>query len=259
MIGCDCDVCRSQDPHDKRLRSSAYVSAGDMRILIDTSPDLRQQALRENLRRVDAILVTHAHVDHLFGLDEVRRINTIQGGGPIPLYAAPPTLADIRRIFDYVFGENIAGTYRPKLDLVAVDSPFALGAEGGTEVSVTPFEVVHGHTATLGYRLDRDGASLAYMPDCAELPAASRAALRGLDVLVLDTLRHRPHPTHLTLEQSLAIVADLAPRRAFLTHICHDLAHEALTAELDALGLPHVRPAYDGLEIDIGAIHNEAL
>lgn len=252
MIGCDCEVCRSMDPHDTRLRSSVYVTVGDMRILIDTSPDLRQQALRENIRRVDAILITHAHVDHLFGLDEVRRINTIQGGGPIPLYAASQTLADIRRIFDYVFGENIAGTYRPKLDLVPADAPFALHPANGPEVSVTPFEVVHGHTVTLGYRLDHDGASLAYMPDCASLPDSSRDVLHGLDVLVLDALRHRPHPTHLTIAQSLAIVADLTPRRAFLTHICHDHSHAAITAELDALGLPHVRPAYDGLEIDIG-------
>ncbi len=253
MIGCDCPVCQSKDPHDKRLRSSAYLSAGDLRVLIDTSPDFRQQALRANIRRIDAVLVTHAHVDHLFGLDDIRRINTVRGGAEMPLYASSSALGDIRRIFDYVFKPNVPGTYRPKLDLRPSDAPFSIPCPtaGGEALRVTPFPVTHGWTVTQGFRLDFGGRSLAYMPDLNELPDESRATVRGVDVLVIDTLRHRPHPTHLTLEQSLAIIADIRPGRAFLTHLCHDLGHEALVAELDARGVPNVRPAYDGLEIEV--------
>ena len=254
MIGCDCPVCRSADPRDKRLRSSAYLSAGDLRVLIDTSPDFRQQALRADIRRVDAVLVTHAHVDHLFGLDDIRRINTVQGGAVMPLYASSSALDDIRRIFDYVFKPNVPGTYRPKLDLRPSDAPLSIPCPGdgcGEALSVTPVPVTHGWTVTQGFRFDFGGRSLAYMPDLNELPDGSRALVRGIDVLVIDTLRHRPHPTHLTLEQSLEIIADIRPGRAFLTHLCHDLAHAALVAELDARGLPNVRPACDGLEIEV--------
>ena len=253
MIGCDCPVCQSSDPHNRRLRSSIYISAGDLRILVDTSPDFREQALKHNIRKVDAVLITHAHVDHLFGLDDIRRLNTIQKAD-IPLYANADGLNDIRRIFDYIFKPNVPGTYRPKLDLRPSDAPFeitALNGEGPA-LPVTPFRVVHGWTATQGYRFDYNGASLAYMPDCNELPESSRAVIRGIDTLILDTLRYRPHPTHLSLEQSLAVIADIKPRRAWLTHICHDLDHDKLTSELLEMGFPNVRPAYDGLEIELG-------
>ena len=253
MIGCDCAVCTSSDPLNHRLRSSAYVKAGDLRILIDTSPDFRQQALRTNIRQIDAVLITHAHVDHLFGLDDIRRINTVQGGIPLPLYASPSALGDIRRIFDYIFKPNVPGTYRPKLDLREADTPFSIPAKSGNgeALRVTPFTVTHGWTHTQGFRFDFDGRSLAYMPDLNALPEEARDIIRGVDVVVLDTLRYRPHPTHLSLEQSLEIVAELEPKRAFLTHICHDLDHATLVTELDRMGLDHVRPAYDGLEIEI--------
>ncbi len=253
MVGCDCPVCHSGDPLNHRLRSSAYLTAGDLRVLIDTSPDFRQQALRANIRRIDAALITHAHVDHLFGLDDIRRINTVQGGDAIPLYASSSALGDIRRIFDYVFKPNVPGTYRPKLDLRPSDAPFSIPApgEGGEALRVTPFAVTHGWTPTQGFRFDFCARSLAYMPDLNELPEESRAVIRGVGVLVLDTLRYRPHPTHLALSQSLDIIADIRPGRAYLTHLCHDLDHRALTAELDMRGFLHVRPAYDGLEIDL--------
>ena len=253
MVGCDCPVCQSADPLNHRLRSSAYLSAGDLRILIDTSPDFRQQALRADIRHVDALLITHAHVDHLFGLDDIRRINTVQGGAALPLYANSSALDDIRRIFDYIFKPNVPGTYRPKLDLRPSDAPFSIPAhpEDGHPLRITPFEVTHGWTRTQGFRFDYAGRSLAYMPDLNGLPDESRAVIRGVGVLVLDTLRRRPHPTHLSLDESLAIIDDVRPGRAYLTHLCHDLDHRALTDELDARGLPNVRPAYDGLEIDI--------
>ena len=253
MIGCDCAVCTSKDPLNHRLRSSVYLTAGDLRILIDTSPDFRQQALRAGIRQVDALLITHAHVDHLFGLDDIRRINTVQGGTSLPLYASPSALGDIRRIFDYVFKPNVPGTYRPMLDLRESDSPFTIPAKsgGGEDLRVTPFAVTHGWTYTQGFRFDFNGRSLAYMPDLNALPEKASEVIREVDVLILDTLRRRPHPTHLTLEQSLEIIAEIQPERAFLTHICHDLDHTALVDELDGMGLDHVRPAYDGLDIEI--------
>ncbi len=253
MIGCDCAVCKSTDPLNHRLRSSAYLKAGDLRILIDTSPDFREQALRADIRRIDATLITHAHVDHLFGLDDIRRINTVQGETPMPLYASPSALEDIRRIFDYIFKPNVPGTYRPKLDLRASDAPFAIApADGSCEaIHVTPFAVTHGWTHTQGFRFDFCERSLAYMPDLNSLPNESMETIRGVDVLVLDTLRYRPHPTHLSLDQSLEIIANVGPGRAYLTHICHDMDHSSLVADLDTRGLPHVRPAYDGLEIEI--------
>ena len=249
MVACDCPVCRSRDPRDRRSRSSIYVSAGGLKLLFDTSPDFREQALRHDIRRIDRLFITHAHVDHLFGLDDIRRINTVQQS-PIPLHAAPETLADIRRIFDYVFRAAIPGTYRPQLTLHEMAAPLRLPAPDGGEIAVTPVPVVHGHTKTQGYRLDYGGRSLGYVPDCHEMPEASRSLLRGVGLLVLDTLKRTPHPTHLALGEALEIVADLAPRRALLTHIGHSLGHAALERELAECGIPAIAPAYDGLEVE---------
>ena len=250
MVGCDCAVCRSPDPRNRRWRSSVYIAAGGARFLVDTSPDFREQALLHDIRRVDALLVTHAHVDHLFGLDDIRRINTIQDSD-IPLYASPECLADIRRIFDYIFRDAVPGTYRPKLVLHPVESPFELPTPSGRPLSVTPFDSVHGWTRTFGYRFDFAGHSFAYLPDCHSLPEASAALLGGLDLLVVDALKYKPHPTHMTLDESLALIARLAPRRALLTHIGHSLDHETLCAELPARGFHNVAPAYDGLVVDL--------
>lgn len=250
MVACDCPVCHSADPRDRRTRSSIYVSAGGLRILVDTSPDFREQALRHDIRRVDYLFVTHAHVDHLFGLDDIRRINTVQGTD-IPLFAAKETLADIRRIFDYVFREAIPGTYRPKLALREMSGPVRLDAPDGGQVVVSPVDVVHGYTRTLGYVFSYAGRRFGYVPDCHELPPAARAALSGLDLLILDTLKRTPHPTHLTLDAALAFVDELAPRRALLTHIGHSLGHAELERELAAHGPVPVSPAYDGLVVDL--------
>ena len=250
MIGCDCPVCRSSDPKNHRDRASVYLSVGDMRVLVDTSPDLRMQALRNKIRRVDFILITHAHVDHLFGLDEVRRFNTIQGDEPLPIYAGAPTLADIHRIFDYIFHPALKGTYRPKLELHETTGSFTL-AKNGTTLAVSPFLVHHGKTFTQGYRFDYEGRALAYMPDCHELDDPDEPALKGLDVLILDTLRYRPHPTHLSLDESLALIERFKPRRAYMTHLCHDFDHATLIEDLRQRGLDGIAPAYDGMEIEI--------
>lgn len=253
MIGCDCPVCKSTDPRNRRLRSSVYITAGDLRILVDTSPDFREQALRHDIRHIDAVLITHAHVDHLFGLDDIRRINTIQGGKTMPLYASERAIADINRIFEYIFKPNVPGTYRPKLELRPCETPFEIPQpeENGPSLKITPFPIIHGWSTMQGFRFDYNGRSIAYIPDCNEFPKESADIAHGVDVMIIDTLRYRPHPTHLTVEQSLATIATIAPKRAFLTHIGHDLDHEKLTNELKSAGRSNILPAYDGLEIEL--------
>lgn len=251
MVACDCPVCTSQDPRDRRLRSSVILSVGGLEILVDTSPDFREQAIRSGLRHVDRLLITHSHVDHLFGLDDIRRINTVQGSD-IPLYAAGETIRDIRRIFSYVFSDPIPGTYRPKLTLHSVEGPFSFPAPQGGEVSIVPIPVIHGRTKTLGFTFCYSGRKFAYVPDCHDIPGPSMAALAGLDLLAIDTLKRSRHPTHLSLDEAVAISAELAPRRTLLTHIGHDLGHNALLRELAERGLSAtVSPAFDGLEIDL--------
>lgn len=253
MIGCDCPVCKSANPRNRRGRSSIYVSAGDVRILVDTPPDFREQALRHDIRRVDAVLVTHAHFDHLFGLDDVRRLNTIEGDRTIPLFSNPDSLDTISTIYAYVFKPRTPGTYRPKIDLRPVEGPFSvedLFTGKTSPIKITPFNVVHGKSGTTGFRFDFNGRSLAYAPDVHDLANPDEPILRDLDVMVIDCLRFREHPTHLTVDRALEIVRRFNPGRAYLTHICHDLDHDEFCRYLDAQGLPNVRPAYDTLEIE---------
>jgi phosphoribosyl 1,2-cyclic phosphate phosphodiesterase len=239
MIGCRCATCTSADPHDTRLRPSIYLAVeSGPSILVDTGTDLRQQALAHNLTRVDAILFTHSHADHVMGLDEVRRFNMLQGGA-IPAFADPRTAADLRRTFDYVFGEpDQKGGGVPQIDLRIIDGPFAIDG-----LPITPVRIFHGARPILGFRF----GSLAYLTDCSAIPDESWPLLEGLDVLVLDALRHRPHPTHFSVSEALAVIARLRPRRALLTHICHDLPHQATNRTLPA----GVALAYDGLTLDV--------
>lgn len=248
MIGCSCPVCTSTDPHNRRWRSSIYVKTGALRVLVDVSPDFRMQAMEHGIERVDALLLTHAHVDHLFGLDDIRRINTIQNA-PITLYASPEGVADVRRIFDYVFRESVPGTYRPKLELRPVENRFELTGSDGTVLNVVPVDVVHGWSRTFGYRVEHGNKAFAYVPDCHEIPDGSLEVLSGLDLLIIDTLRYRPHPTHFSLDESLAAIGKLRPRRTLLTHIGHDIDHATLAEELARRGFRNVAPAYDGLEV----------
>jgi len=239
MIGCDCDVCRSEDPRDKRTRSSIVIVLDDgTSILIDTTPDLRAQALAHRLRRVDAVFYTHSHADHLTGLDELRRFNALRGG-PIPVYADDPTLADVRRLFSYAFDPlTPRGGGVPALRLWTIGGPFCLGRQ-----EVVPVPIFHGRRTILGFRLGR----LAYLTDCSAVPDSSFRLLEGLDVLVLDALRRRPHPTHLTVDDAIALSRRIGASRTFFTHIAHDLGHVETSA-----GLPDgVALAYDGLALDI--------
>jgi phosphoribosyl 1,2-cyclic phosphate phosphodiesterase len=238
MIGCDCDTCRSSDPRDTRLRPSIFVESADARVLIDAGPDLRAQALRHDIRRVDAILFTHGHADHILGLDDVRRFNAIMQRG-MPCYGDAQTLTDIRRTFHYVFDPATPkGGGLPALDLIEIDGPIGLG-----DLDVRPVPLWHGSRQILGFRM----GAFAYLTDCNRLDDAAWALLGGLEVLVLDALRIRPHPTHFSLDEAVDVAARLGASRTFFTHMCHDLPHESTNARLP----PGMALAYDGLVLEL--------
>ena len=237
-IGCECETCTSDDPRDKRLRVSVLVEHAGQTVIVDTSSDFRQQALRHRLKRLDAVLVTHCHADHIFGLDDIRPLNFRHGA--LGVYANERAWKDIRRIFQYVFEPTYIGGGLPQVvaHTVVAGAPFCLSPD----LHVLPLEVIHGRLPVVAYRFN----DFAYATDLSEIPAETLDAMRGLDVLVLDCLRvHRPHPTHLTLERALAYVEQLRPRRTYLTHMAHDIKH----ARDSALLPPGVEFAYDGLEI----------
>lgn len=241
MIGCSCAVCQSTDPRDRRSRPSIYIAVdGGPSILVDTSTDLRQQALANRIPRVDAVLYTHSHADHIMGLDDLRRFNVMQDGA-IPAYGDERTVDDLRRSFSYIFnpsGEKGGGI--PQITLHTVTGPFGIGV-----ARIEPVPLFHGSRPILGYRI----GTFAYLTDCSRLPDEAWPLLQGLDVLVLDALRHRAHPTHFTVAESLAVVERLAPRQTYFTHMCHDLPHAATNAALPA----GVELAYDGLVLPIDA------
>ena len=240
-IGCRCPVCTSTDPKDRRLRPSVLVSYGGRNVVIDTTPDFRFQVLRAGLDRLDAIVFTHAHADHIMGLDDVRPFNYRQRAG-IPVYGAPETIGAVRRAFEYIFAEVEHDSHVPHLETHMLDgAPFDLFG-----VEFAPVPLNHGRSRVYGYRF----GSAAYLTDHSDIPEASLELLRDLDVLFLDALRHQPHPTHTTVRRALEYVEKLKPRRAFFTHICHDLPHEETERALP----PHVRLAYDGLEIRVAGL-----
>jgi phosphoribosyl 1,2-cyclic phosphate phosphodiesterase len=237
-IGCTCAVCHSADPHDNRLRPSILIGFEGRNIAIDATPDFRTQALRAHIDRLDAIVFTHAHADHILGLDDIRPFNFRQKS-PIPIYASPPTFAVIRRIFEYVFDERERNTSVPKLEVNLIgEEPFDVHG-----LRFDPIPLLHGHDTIFGFRF----GSAAYLTDHSEVPESSLEKLRGLDVLFLDALRHKPHPTHSTVAASIAIAQTLRAKRTFFTHICHDLPHAATQASLP----PGIFMAWDGLEIEV--------
>jgi phosphoribosyl 1,2-cyclic phosphate phosphodiesterase len=241
MIGCECATCRSDDPRDRRLRPSILIGTDDgVRLLVDAGPDLRQQALTYRVRQIDAIVFTHGHADHILGLDDVRRYNSLMRS-PMPLYADRTTLGEIRRMFGYVFDPDTPkGGGLPQLEPFEIAGPFCIGKQ-----EIVPVPILHGQRPILGLRLGR----FAYLTDCSAIPESSWPLLEDLDVLVLDALRERPHPTHFSLEQAVEAAARAGARQTYFTHMCHDLAHETTCARLPA----GMTLAYDGLQATVGA------
>ena len=235
-IGCSCAVCHSSDPHDRRTRPSILLQFGGKVVLIDTTPDFREQAIREHITQIDAVLYTHTHADHILGIDDLRPLS-YHRDGKIPLYARPDAAEFIRNMLRYIFDADYKFGGLARLELKPIDGVFELFGR-----RFEPVPVIHGETEIFGYRF----GSAAYLTDFSEIPEASFAQLQNLDVLFLDGLRHKPHPTHSTVENSIRIADRLAAKRVFFTHICHDLPHEATNASLP----PRVRLSHDGMKLE---------
>jgi phosphoribosyl 1,2-cyclic phosphate phosphodiesterase len=240
MIGCRCETCLSDDPRDRRLRTGLLIEHGDRRLLVDISADFRQQALRSGIDRLDAVLITHCHADHVFGLDDIRPLNFRHG--PLDIYGSEWTWRDLRRVFYYVFEAKHVGGGLPQIRPHLIDGPFEAAG-----LLVTPLIVKHGKSDVTGYRFSDGRAAAAFITDCNRIPPETLEQLGGLDLLIIDALRYRPHPTHLHLEQTLSYVAQLQPRRALLTHMSHDIKHEEASRGLPA----GVEFAHDELEVEL--------
>ena len=236
-LGCDCASCRSSDPHDRRTRPSVMLEYAGKVVLIDTTPDFYGQAIREHITRVDAVFYTHTHADHILGIDDLRPLSYAHKPNKLPLFARPEAAAFLRKMFSYIFDANYKFGGLPQLELRPIEGPVELfGAR------FEPVTLIHGESEIYGFRF----GSAAYLTDHSDIPEASFQKLEGLDILFLDALRYKPHPTHSTVENSLRIVDRLKPKRAFFTHICHDLGHEATNATLPE----NVRLSYDGLKLE---------
>lgn len=240
MIGCDCAVCTSDDPRDRRSRASILIEFDEQVVLVDTGPELRLQCVANNVNRLNAVLYTHHHADHVTGLDDLRRFNWIMGQ-PLKCYGMPVTLNALRQMFPYVFEDDPDyPSHKPLLELIPIgDAPFELLGR-----TIVPIPLLHGALPVLGFRVGR----FAYCTDCSVIPESSRDKLTDLDVLILDALRPRPHPTHLSLEQAVEMARRIGARKTFFTHIAHAMGHAETNATLpESMAL-----AYDGQVIHVG-------
>jgi phosphoribosyl 1,2-cyclic phosphate phosphodiesterase len=238
-LGCDCAVCTSTDPRNRRTRPSILLEYNAHHVLVDTGPDFHAQALREGIRHIDAVLYTHGHADHVMGFDDLRPLS-FRLKGNLPVYADDATANNIERIFEYTFRKEDRYPTSAQVEIHRIDPTPGSGVNlFGACFRRIP--VTHGRQEITGYRF----GDAAYLTDMSDIPPESISLLQGLDVLVLDALRHDPHPSHSHLEKSVALVEQLKPRRAFFTHMSHDLDHVATDAKLP----PHIRLAYDGLKI----------
>jgi len=237
VIGCDCPVCSSDDPRDKRLRSSAFITDGNTHLVIDAGPDFRQQMLRARIRHLDAILLTHEHNDHVIGLDDVRPFN-FQTGHPMCVYALPRVAEQVRKRFEYIFGDPIPGA--PRIELAPLDknTPFSIASIG-----IQPIEIMHGRLPILGFRF----GDLTYLTDVKTVSAAEKEKIAGTRYLITSALHHWEHPVHMNLAEALDFVAEIAAEKTWLTHISHQMG---LAEEVEKQLPPNVALAYDGLEIE---------
>ncbi len=243
MLGCNCPVCQSTDPRDERDRASIFLRTPELGIVVDTGPDFRRQCLRNHISQVDAVLVTHAHSDHIMGFDDLRPF-TFGLDKKIPVYASAETMAGLQHTFHFAFsGEHrFPGYLKPEPHVI--DGAFQLG---GT--TITPLPVPHGRVTTTGFLFDRPGmASAAYLSDCKSIPEDTRALLMDIDILIIDALRYKEHPTHLSVAESILIAEEVRAKRTWFTHLSHDLSHAGLEADLPA----KIRVAYDGLVLPLG-------
>lgn len=250
MIGCNCAVCLSTNPKNTRFRPSILISHGEQNILVDTTPELRMQSLKFGLRRVDAVLITHTHADHIMGLDDLRRFNDL-ADAEIPVYGDALSLEDIRRIFSYVFRQTQIGGGKPRLTLHDLPERFELCG-----LQIEPLHVMHGKLPIIAYRVEEHTSAraepyaFAYVTDVSTIPDATMERLTGLDLLILDAVRYEPHPTHFGLYQALEVVELLKPKRALFTHLSHHLEHETVNASLPE----HVQLAFDGQTVEFGGV-----
>jgi phosphoribosyl 1,2-cyclic phosphate phosphodiesterase len=242
QIGCECTVCRSTDPRDKRTRSGAVLEAEGSTILIDTPPELRLQLIAAGFSRIDAVVYTHEHADHINGIDDLR-VFSVRERNALPLYGPEETLERLRASFNYIFDDAVRpyeGTSKPRLTLNRTEPDRVIRIAG---IEVLPLAFQHGHMRVFGYRF----GSLAYLTDIKEIPAAERKRLQGLEVLVQNALWRRPHPTHLSICEAIQTSRELGARRTYLTHLTHETGHSELETQLPA----GVFPAYDGLTVEV--------
>lgn len=244
MIGCHCKVCTSTDPRNNRTRSSVLISTPEVKLLIDSGPDLREQALREKISEIDAVIYTHSHLDHVAGFDEMRAF-CWKRDSPLPLYASASTIDVLKNMFGWAFHQDntYKGYIKPAPHII--DAPFKI--EG---LTITPLPVTHGSVETTGFLFETSaGTRLAYLPDVKHVPETTLALMSSLDLLVIDSLRDVPHATHLSVSEACAISAALSPQKTLLTHLSHDLDHAELSTRLPE----NISPAYDGLSCGIPA------
>jgi phosphoribosyl 1,2-cyclic phosphate phosphodiesterase len=237
LIGCQCPVCKSADSRDKRLRTSALIKINGLNIIIDCGPDFRQQLLREDIRKVDALLMTHPHKDHTGGFDDIRSLNYMTEG-PVDVYCNELTEEGIREQYIYAFKQTDY-PYLPKMNFIRIEKEHAFDVKG---VNVIPAEVIHGGMPVLGFRL----GDFAYITDAKTVSKEERDKLRGTKTLVVNALRYNEHYSHFTVDEALAFIEDIKPERAYLTHMSHQFG---LHAEMEQKLPTHVKPAYDGLKI----------
>ena len=239
MIGCDCAVCRSTDPRNRRRRSCATIAADGFQLVIDTPPDFRDQVLTFGVRRVDAVLLTHAHADHVFGFDDLRRFSANQQM-TIPVYGSAATLDAMRRAFRYVTEDSPWLATAPRVEFIEIDGRMEIGP-----VTVESVAAPHGPMHVYGYRVEYEGRALGYLPDCSALDEELIARWGGLDLMVLDAMRRRPHPTHLCLQEAVAALQAIGAEESYLTHLSHDLEHAHTATHVPA----GIRVPYDGLTL----------